>query len=86
MIIKFDKKFKKQYDKLQAKEKDRVDKALNLFKENTTHKKLRNHTLKGKRKEERAISAGGDLRLIFKEYEIYTLVLFLDVGSHNQVY
>ena len=82
MKIDFGKRFIKQYAKLSEKKKDRVDETILLFELNTTHPKLKNHALKGKR----AISAGGDMRLIFQEYEGYTLVLFLEVGSHNQVY
>lgn len=34
----------------------------------------------------RAISVMGDMRIIFEEFNDYTLVLMLDVGTHNQVY
>lgn len=86
MKINLGKNFIKQYAKLKSKEKDRVDKALLSFKDNPYSKELKNHALKGKMEGRRAISAGGDLRLIFIEEEKYTLILFLEVGSHNQVY
>lgn len=86
MKIKYSKDFKKQYSKLRLNEKRRIKKALRLFKIDYSNSTLRNHVLKGSMKDKRSISAGGDLRLIFQEYENYTLVLFLKVGSHNQVY
>ena len=62
------------------------DQTIEIFQKDPCHPTLKNHKLKGKFKDRRAISAGGDIRLIFEEYENYTLVLFLSVGSHNQVY
>jgi len=86
MNLQFSKKFAKQRLKLTKGEKLRVKKILRLFEQCPRHPLLKNHKLKGPQEGRRAISAGGDLRLIFEEYENYTLVLFLSVGSHNQVY
>lgn len=86
MIIEFHRDFLKQYDRLRKGEKARTDKTLVLFERNPFDKTLKNHALKGLLKGKRAIWAGGDLRLVLKEEGDYALVLFLEVGSHNQVY
>lgn len=39
-----------------------------------------------KRRGKRSFSVTGDMRIIFEEHENYTMVLMLDVGTHNQVY
>lgn len=86
MKIEFSRTFEKQYAKLRSQEKNKVDHVISSFQDNPYDPILKNHSLKGEMKGRRAIAAGGDLRLIFREYEKYTLVLFLEVGSHNQVY
>ncbi len=45
---------------------------------------LNDHALKGKLKGKRAFSIAGDVRVIYEETE--EVIIFLDVGSHNQVY
>lgn len=90
MRIRFKKSFTKQYHKLRQGEKQRINAALKVFSKNPFEPVLLNHPLnkrgKIKAKNLRAIAAGGDIRLIFRELDNYTEVLFLDVGSHNQVY
>lgn len=86
MILNYHRKFQKDYLKLGKNDKNRINEAIKRFKKNPYDIILRNHVLKGGMKDRRVICAGGDLRLIFKEYDKYTLVLFLEVGSHNQVY
>jgi mRNA-degrading endonuclease YafQ of YafQ-DinJ toxin-antitoxin module len=49
-------------------------------------KLLKNHSLNGHLLGKRAVSAGSDLRIIFEEFNGYTLVIFLDLGKHNRVY
>lgn len=86
MRIEFSKKFMKRYKKLKTNQQKKIDHTLALFKIDPTSSRLKSHKLRGGMKKRQAISAGGDLRLIFEEHKNYTLVLFLDVGSHNQVY
>lgn len=90
MKIVFKKSFTKQYQKLRQGEKNRINAALKIFSQNPFEPVLANHPLKkgGKIKINnlRAIAAGGDLRLIFRELDGYMEVIFIDVGSHNQVY
>ena len=45
---------------------------------------LYDHALTGKLAGKRAFSIAGDIRVIYVELE--DAIVFLDVGSHNQVY
>lgn len=86
MELIFHNAFRKGLEKLTSNQKHRVDQALDLFESNPFHPQLNNHGLKGKLKGFRAVSAGGDLCMIFREKENYHIVEFVLVGSHNQVY
>ncbi len=86
MEIQFDKKFIKRFDRLSVKDQKRVRDSIDVFRKKPQDPALRNHALKGVMERYRAISVRADLRIIFIEYENYTLVVFIDVGSHNQVY
>ena len=86
MIFTRNKKFRKAYRKLSSKKKAQVDRAVVIFVKNPKAEKLRNHVLRGKYKGLNSMSAAGDLRIIFKIRGDYVEVIFLNVGSHNQVY
>lgn len=86
MKIKRKKRFIKMYKKLSLKKKDKINRAIIKFQENPFDKTLNNHDLKGDYENCRSISAGGDLRIIFREFEDYIVVVFLAVGLHSQVY
>jgi mRNA interferase YafQ len=85
--IVFSKNFKKAYKrrfsgnkKLQKLFQDR----LNIFRANPNDKILKNHSLKGNLRDYRSFSITGDYRLIYQEVEDY--YVFVDIGTHNQVY
>ena len=78
--------FQKAYNKLPSKFKTKVDNTLKLFIKDPFHSKLKNHRLKGKLIEFRAISVTGDIRIIFKEKNNYTIIILLNVGPHSKVY
>jgi addiction module RelE/StbE family toxin len=82
----YKKTFEKAFSNLTTNQKERVKEAISLFQENPHHPQLKNHALHGSQKNRRAISAGGDLRLIFMEENNYETVVFFRVGTHNQVY
>ena len=86
MKIRFQKSFEKRYSKLTPKLKGKVDETIHLFRVNPLDPILENHALKGVLQGKRAISVTGNIRIVFEEYEDYTLVLMLDVGTHPQVY
>lgn len=72
--------------KLDKKRREKVLEAIQVFQSDPFAPTLRNHPLKGSMQGKRSFSVTGDIRIIFEEYERYTLVLMLDVGTHNQVY
>jgi len=78
--------FKKLYKKQSQKIQKKIDKSLKLFKEDISHPQLKNHILHGKFKGCRSINAGGDIRLIFREKDTYIEVLFVDLGTHSELY
>jgi addiction module RelE/StbE family toxin len=86
--IELDEDFKKAYSKRIARNVKLVKKTkerITLFVENQKHPLLKDHALVGKKQGLRAFSITGDVRLIyFKVNE--EKVLFLDIGSHAQVY
>lgn len=86
MELRFHKKFDKQYSKLNKKIQKKVDKTIENFMKNPFSKNLYNHPLKGLQKYKRSISVTGDLRIIFKEQDDYTLVFMLELGTHSQLY
>jgi len=86
MRIDYHKNFGKKYRKLPKKIQQKVDGVIEEFQNNPLSPRLKNHPLKGAMKGRRAISVTGDLRIIFREYDDYILVLMLDVGTHTQVY
>lgn len=86
MQIRFHKSFLKKYNKLSLCQRKLVDEALDKFAHNPFEKSLKNHALKGRLKGLRSISVAFDLRLVFLEKDHYLEVLFVNVGSHNQVY
>ena len=63
-----------------------MDQAISKFRENPLDPQLKNHALKGAMRGKRSFSVTGDVRVIFKEEEKYTVVFMLDVGGHAQVY
>ncbi len=86
MDLRYRKSFKKQYIKLQLKDKGKVDKALEMFEENPHDPILRNHPLSGDLEGRRSISASFNIRIIFHVEGEYITVTMLNVGTHNQVY
>ena len=88
MKIDFDRTFNKSYKKrifqntkLVANTRNRIV----LFKENRYHLLLNDHALEGTLSHLRAFSVTGDIRIVY--YPVSEdHVLFLDIGTHNQVY
>jgi len=86
MEVQYHKDFLKRFKKLDKKLKIKVVETIELFSKNPLEQSLKNHQLKGSLKHLRAISVTGDMRIIFEQFDNYTLVVMLDVGTHNQVY
>lgn len=86
MEVKYHKKFNKRFYKLTPKLRKKVAEKIELFKKDPFNPILRNHALTGALYERRSFSVTGNIRVIFKPYDNYVVVVMLDVGIHNQVY
>ena len=86
MEIIFDKKFDKKFNKLRRWEKAKTKETIKIFQQNPFDPRLRNHALRGKLSGLRSVSVSFDLRIIFIEKDNYLKVLFLALGSHEEVY
>lgn len=62
----------------------RFEKRLRLFFADPTNPLLKDHLLKGNKKNYRSFSIAGDIRVVYK-IKGKTIQLY-DIGSHNQVY
>jgi addiction module RelE/StbE family toxin len=86
--IDFHKKFQKHYLK-RIKFNTNLDnifhEKVRLFSSDPNCKILNNHYLTGRMKKLYSFSITGDIRVIYQWVDSET-VLFLDIGSHNQVY
>jgi addiction module RelE/StbE family toxin len=88
MTIKPHPKYKKAYQKRIKPHPELVARAthrLTLFQQNPSNPLLKDHALKGSDQHLRAFSISGDIRIIYQQLDQDT-VLFLDIGTHNQVY
>jgi addiction module RelE/StbE family toxin len=85
MNVDYTKAFNKQFQKLPSKKQKQARAAIALFIQDVSTTSLRNHVLKGEWLGYRSITAGGDLRLHFKDIAD-DKVLFVAVGSHSQLY
>jgi addiction module RelE/StbE family toxin len=79
----FQKRLRQRYSH-QPKVIERFKKHLTLFSEGVRGEPLNDHPLTGKLRGLRAFSVGGDVRVVYQETN--DRYLFLDIGSHNQVY
>ncbi len=86
MKIRYHKRFEKQFKKLIDSDKKKVINTIEKFVKNPDSKILKNHALRGKLKGMRSVSVSSDLRIIFEEFDGYTLVIFLDLGNHARIY
>ncbi|MDX9970456.1 MAG: type II toxin-antitoxin system mRNA interferase toxin, RelE/StbE family [Candidatus Gracilibacteria bacterium] len=78
--------FEKKYQKLNSSRKKQIDDAIKLFEKNPFSIKLNNHSLKGKFQGLASINAGFDLRIIYKQENSFSIVIFITLGNHNNLY
>ena len=86
MNIVFHKHFRKRFAKLSEKVKDKFDVQLALFYGDTFDVRLRNHELHGKYTKHRSIDVTGDIRAVYRGGEREGDVIFVDIGTHSQLY
>jgi len=80
------KNFEKQFSKLPQNIKQKTIKRLEVFVKDPFDKKLNNHNLSGRQKNQRSINITGDIRAIYEEIEKDEIVMFIAIGSHSQLY
>ena len=88
MEIKFSKEFEKSYSKRilgRSALESRFFERFKIFKENRRSPILRDHGLIGEMEGSRSFAVNGDIRVVYHVEDEGTII-FLDIGSHNQVY
>lgn len=85
MTLDFNKKFKKQYKKLLANEREKCDERLVLFMRDPYNRVLDNHALGGKYKGYRSIDITGDLRALFEPIG-EDIAYFIMLNTHSNLY
>jgi addiction module RelE/StbE family toxin len=88
MKINLHPQFKKSYKSRIATNKKLVKQTearITIFKDSPKNPLLKDHGLTGAKKELRAFSVAGDIRIVYLPVSAHE-VTFLDIGSHNQVY
>jgi addiction module RelE/StbE family toxin len=60
------------------------EKRLNMFMEGRLGTPLNDHALTGDMQGRRAFSITGDIRVVY--IELQDKIIFIDIGTHNQVY
>lgn len=86
MKVKHAKKFLKHFDALPRKIQLAALVRIELFLQNRNQALLRDHALSGNLTGKRAFSVTGDYRIIYEERAGELIFLFLDIGTHAQVY
>lgn len=88
MIVKRNKSFIKNYEKLTRKLQDKTDIILIIFSRNPFLESLWNHTLSWKYEWCRSIDVTWDYRIIFRVLSDwkYELIELLKVWTHSQLY
>jgi addiction module RelE/StbE family toxin len=84
--IKYDSIFKRNYRSSIKNNilKEEIKHSINLFLQNPYDPLLNNHEIRGKLKGRRSFSVLPDLRIIYIEKE--DCYIFLDIGTHREVY
>ena len=86
MKIVFTKRFLRGFHALTIENQKRASHALELFRENPFHRFLRNHALRGKQRGVRSLTAGHDLRILYREENGSAIAILITVGTHDEVY
>ena len=87
MQIRFLPRFKRAYRKLSVDNRNCVDEALQIFVVSPSDPRLYNHVLAGQMKGIRSLSAGYDLRILYRmEKNGAAMAIIMMVGTHDEVY
>lgn len=74
-----------QIYKKNRKLSDRIEKQIQLFKENPNHPSLRTHKLSGKVGDKWSISITMGIRMVYLRID-EDKVIFIKIGTHDQAY
>lgn len=87
MKIDFQRSYLKSHKKLSSKIQIKVEERILLFSEDRKNLILRDHALTGNMLGKRSFSITGDYRIIYEERQNGEIVfVFLDIGTHAQIY
>jgi addiction module RelE/StbE family toxin len=86
VIVRYSGHFTRAFRKLSDAQKKAVHDTLAVFFKEPLHVSLRNHKLTGAFLGLRSISAAKDLRIIYREERGHAVILFVNAGTHDQVY
>lgn len=78
--------FLKSLRKLSSEKQFAVTQTLKTFEKDPFHHSLRNHKLLGHLYPFRSLFVDRDLRIIYSAQDGHLTILFIDVGTHDQVY
>lgn len=81
--IHFNKHYTQRIESTPALKKRYIERV-NLFLKNPKNPILRSHALIGNKKGQKSFSITEDYRIIYEEFKEY--YIFLDIGTHSQVY
>lgn len=84
MLIKFAKRFSKQYDKAEIKIRLSYKRKLALFRKDPFNPLLNNHALTGNYAGFRSINITGNWRAIYSKKE--EIITFEFLGTHSELY
>ena len=88
IIINYHSSFQKAYQKrikFHSQLAKQTKARILLFINDRSNPILKDHQLSGTKKWYKAFSVTGDVRIVYKEIS-ESEVMFIDIGSHNQVY
>jgi len=88
ITVEFNRNFLKSYGKRiknNPKLKKQLNNRISLFKQDRSNPILKDHHLTGIKRRYRSFSLTGDIRVIYY-LESENTAIFIDIGSHNQVY
>jgi len=85
MRISFSKEFKKGFKKLSKKSKVQFRGRIEIFQKDRNNPQLNNHKLHGEYDDFYSINISGDIRAIYEVLD-KDKVLFIKIGTHNQLY
>lgn len=84
--IEFSSPFKRRLKRLNPKIRKKLPELMVIFSGDPFNRRLKTHQLAGRLKNKYAFSLAPNLRIIFTFIDNNKTALFIDIGSHDQVY